>query len=568
MRDSTASSPGIGPGLRQVLWALLALTLLVNAASMLTPIINEGDSVLYAALAQHMLQSGDYLSLVLDGKDWLDKPHFPFWIGALFFKLFGISAGSYILPGYLFHLLGGYYTYRIGRTLHGPDTALIALLVYVSTYHVMYTTSALKAEAFLNGSVMAACYYSLRLDATGRAKHLLLSALFGAMALMTKGVFTLVTIGSGLLGLWFYQGRWTQVLRLRWWLMVGLMLVFTLPELLALYWQFDLHPEKIVFGRQGVSGIRFFFWDSQFGRFFNSGPITNAGGNPWYFVHVFLWAFLPWVAAFVLAVWSGVRSFGRAGAGARAAFVYGCASFFVSFAMFSATAFQLDYYTVIVYPFAAILCARYLSGCLSTGPGRAIRVGQWVCTLVTLGLGLAVAIHVGDTGLILVVFGACLVMVMAALRWRLWQSAGVLLSLPVLAVNILYASLEGMTYIAHTRYSVPYNVLPLLASSPQTPVLVYGMDPNVAWEIGLYRTSAPSLRMEAMDAGSPQPKDYFLLAKTQALPALSGSLGPHQLVHQGQWVDHKTGLLPRQINLAKGKEPLESFSLLRVVAVP
>ena len=565
---STSPAISLSAGLTRGLWALVALTLLVNAASMLTPIINEGDSVLYAALAQHMLQSGDYLSLVLDGKDWLDKPHFPFWMGALFFKLFGISAGSYILPGFLFHVLGGYYTYRIARTLYERDTALLALLVYLSTYHVMYTTSALKAEAFLNGSVMAACYYCLRLDATGSAKHMVLAALFSACALMTKGVFTLVTIGSGLFCLWAYQGRLTQLLRPRWWLMLGLTLVFTAPELVALYWQFDLHPEKTVFGRQGVSGIRFFFWDSQFGRFFNSGPITNDGGNPWYFVHVFLWAFLPWVAAFGAAVWAGARTFAQLDSGARDAFVYLCASFFVSFVMFSATSYQLDYYTVIVYPFAAILCARFLMGCLSAGPGRAISIGQLVCTVVTLGLGLAVAIQVGDTGLLSLVLGACALAVLAAWRWRLWQIAGVLLALPVLAVNILYASLEGMTYIAHTRYSVPYNVLPVLASSPQTPVLVYGMDSIVAWEIGLYRRSAPSLRMEAMDAASEKPKDYFLLIKSDALPTLSASLGPYRLVHQGQWVDHKTGLLPRQINLAKGKEPLESFSLLRVGTVP
>jgi len=561
---STSPAISLSPGLARGLWALVALTLLVNAASMLTPIINEGDSVLYAALAQHMLQSGDYLSLVLDGKDWLDKPHFPFWMGALFFKLFGISAGSYILPGFLFHVLGGYYSYRIARTVYGRETALLALLVYLSTYHVMYTTSALKAEAFLNGSVMAACYYCLRLDATGRVKHLALAALFSACALMTKGVFTLVTIGSGLVCLWAYQGRLAQFLRPRWWLMLGLTLLFTLPELVALYWQFDLHPEKTVFGRQGVSGIRFFFWDSQFGRFFNSGPITNAGGNPWYFVHVFFWAFLPWVAAFGAAAWVGARTFTRSGSDERDAFVYLCASFFISFMMFSATSFQLDYYTVIVYPFAAILCARFLLACLSAGPSRAIYLGQWVCTVLTLGLGLAVAIQVGDAGLLSLVLGACALAVLAVWRWRLWQSAGVLLALPVLAVNILYASLEGMTYIAHTRYSVPYNVLAVLASSPQTPVLVYGMDSIVAWEIGLYRRSAPSLRMEAMDAASEKPKDYFLLIKSDTLPTLSPSLGPYHLVHQGQWVDHKTGLLPRQINLAKGKEPLESFSVMRV----
>ena len=558
----------ISPGLRRVLWALMALTVLVNAASMLTPIINEGDSVLYAALAQHMLRSGDYLSLVLDGKDWLDKPHFPFWMGALFFKLFGISAGSYILPGFLFHLLGGYFTYRMARTLYGRDAALLALLVYLSTYHLMYTTSALKAEAFLTGSIMGACYYCLRLDATGKAKHLVLAALFSAISVMTKGVFTLITIGSGLFCLWLYQGRLSQLVRLRWWLMLGLTLIFLAPELGALYWQFDLHPEKTVFGRQDVSGIRFFFWDSQFGRFFNSGPITNDGGNPWYFVHVFVWAFLPWVAVYIGAVWTGVRTFARSAKGERDAFVYLCTSFFVSFVMFSATSFQLDYYTVIVYPFAAILCARFLLECLLAVDAKRTLTAQSLVSALTLVLGLGVALQVGNAVLVSGLIGACLLTLAWGWRSGILQRASLLLVYPVVAVNVLYAALEAMTYIAHTRYSVPYNVLPVLANSPQTPVLVYGMDSIVAWEIGLYRRSAPSVRMEVMDTDALKPKDYFLLVKTEALPTLSASLGPYQLVHQGDWVDHKTGLLPRQINLAHGKEPLESFSVLRVGPAP
>ena len=33
-----------------------------------------------------------------------------------------------------------------------------------------------------------------------------------------------------------------------------------------------------------VSGIRFFFWDSQFGRFFNTGPIKGSG-DPFFYFH-------------------------------------------------------------------------------------------------------------------------------------------------------------------------------------------------------------------------------------------------------------------------------------------
>ena len=191
---------------RMLRWAI-ALTLLVNALVMITPLINEGDSVLYAALAQHMVQSGDYWSLVLEGKDWLDKPHFPFWLGALSFKLLGISPLTYALPGYVFHVLGAYYTYRIARLFYGRGTALLALLVFVSTYHVMYSTTALKAEAFLTGSITGACYYWLRWDMAHTWRHLLLGAALSAMAVMTKGIFTLITISSGLVCLWAYQGR-------------------------------------------------------------------------------------------------------------------------------------------------------------------------------------------------------------------------------------------------------------------------------------------------------------------------------------------------------------------------
>ena len=144
---------------------LTVFVLLINAIGMVTPIINAGDSVTYAALAQHIALHGDWVNLVLDGQDWLDKPHFPFWFTALFFKLGGISAFTYILPGFLFHLLGGYYTYRIARVFYGREAAWLSLLVYVSVYHLMYTSTEVKAETYLTGSIMAASYYWLRYDA-------------------------------------------------------------------------------------------------------------------------------------------------------------------------------------------------------------------------------------------------------------------------------------------------------------------------------------------------------------------------------------------------------------------
>jgi hypothetical protein len=556
----------IAPALnRHIRWAIV-LALLVNAASLFTPIINEGDSVLYAALSQHIALTGNWGDLVLDHLDWLDKPHFPFWVTALFFKIGGVSTFNYILPGFLFHLLGSYYTYRIARMFYGRDVALLALLMVVSTYHLMYTSSAIKAEAFLTGSITAACYYWLRFDAQTKAKYLLLGALFSAISVMTKGIFTLITIASGLACLWIYRGQWRNFWSAKWLLALGLSLLFTFPEVLALYLQFDAHPEKVVFGKTGVSGIRFFLWDSQFGRFFNSGPIKNQEGTPLYFVHVFIWAFLPWVAAFVAALDSGVREFSRNSAQERSQFVFLCGAFFVTFGLFSATAFQLDYYTVILFPFAVIMCAHYLARWLQR-TSTPFFIAQISMIGFTLVLIFGLAIYVANTLLLaaMVVFALLLAGYALAQRQRVRSFTAVIY--PVMAVCMLYVFLEAMTLSAYLKYSIAYNVNKLLAQDRSAPVYVYQLDPIVAWELGIYR-SAPS---EGVQSALQLPRSgapYLLLVKDAQWAELRELGSTAQVLAQGDWVDHKTGTLPRQLKLAKGTEPLERFSLIRVTPVP
>lgn len=552
------------PSLRAFLRGAVVLSVLVNALTMLTPIINEGDSVLYATLAQQMVASGNWMDLVLNGQDWLDKPHFPFWLGALFFKLFGISATSYILPGFLFHLLGGYFTYRIARLLYGRDAGLLALLLYVSTYHLMYTSSAIKAEAFLTGSITAACYYWLRFDGQSRLKYLLLGAMFSAISVMTKGIFTLITISSGLVCLWLVQGQWQKLWSAKWWLAIALSLLLTAPELLALYRQFDAHPEKVVFGGQNVSGIRFFLWDSQIGRFFNTGPIKNQEGTPLYYVHVFVWAFLPWVALFVAAMFQGLRNYATQSSARRTNFAFLCGAFFVTFALFSATAFQLDYYTVIVFPFAIVLCADYLTRWLTQQGSNTFLVAQTSVTLLTLALVWGLAVYVAQP-VLLAGLGA-LTVAGLVLAWATRQHARsfAVTLYPVVAVNLLYLFLECMTLSAYLRYSIPYNVLPWLRAQPLVPVVVYQLDPIVAWELGLYRSTAPNTGASLASQLPPSGTHYFLVGKTSDLASLESVLGPTQALAQGSWVDHKTGTLPRQLDLAKGVEPLEAISVLEV----
>ncbi len=547
----------------QVKWLIL-FTLLINAAAMLSPIINGGDSITYATLSQHIALNDDWVNLVLDGKDWLDKPHMPFWITALFFKVGGVSAFTYILPGFLFHLIGGYYTYRIARLFYGRDTAWLSVLVYVSVYHLMDSSIEVKAETYLTGFIMGACYYWLRYDAQSKLKYLLLGALFSACAVMTKGVFTLITISSGLVFMWMYQKQWHKLWSGKWLLAFILTLLLAAPEVVALYLQFDSHPEKVVFGQTQVSGIKFFLWDGQFGRFFNTGPIKNTSGHPLYFVLLFLWAFLPWVAVFVAAIVSGVRRFLARSGGEHAGFVFLCGAFFVTFLLFSATRFQLDHYTVILFPFAAILCGKSLHDWLAMqGKGRALFIAQFSLALLLAGLAVGLSMYVSNPVVTTVVLAmlAALLGYGYAMRQHLRLSA--VLVYPVVGITMLQVFLVLTNALTFTTYSVAYNANALLAGKPGAPIYVYKLD-AVGRELGLYNRS-PCYEVD--DAAKlPQSGRYYLVVGGEQLAQLSRRLGRVEPVAKGQWVVHKTGIFPRFLRLAKGTEPLEDIRIVRVDA--
>ena len=344
--------------------SLIVIAIVVLAFGLLFPITTASYSAYYGSIAKHIAVSNNWSDLMLSNQDWLDKPHFPFWITALSFKIFGINSFAYILPGFLFNLLGAYYTYRLTVYLyHNTNLALLATVIYLTVFHLMISSIDVRAEAYLLGELMPAVYYWLNYDRKFSLKFLLLGAIFTGLALMTKGIFVIITIISGLFCLWVYEKRLINIISPKWWLALGLSLVFAIPELIALYLQFDLHPEKVIFGHTHVSGIRWFFIDSQFGRFFGTGPIMTTNPMPYhqlFFLHTFLWAFLPWSFIYPVAIYYSIRYFKQQSVNERQNTVLLLGYFWISFIMFSITSFQVDHYTNIIFPFAAIMCAKLL----------------------------------------------------------------------------------------------------------------------------------------------------------------------------------------------------------------
>jgi len=169
----------------------------------------------------------------------------------------------------------------------------------------------------------------------------------------------------------------------RWIIALVLVLIFIIPELWCLHLQFDSHPEKLVFGGTNVSGVRFFFWDSQFGRFFNTGPYKKAGGDPTFFIHTTLWAFLPWSILLCVSIVDFCRNKARRLRQQDWVAICGAG---LALLVLSASQFQLPHYVVIIFPFYAIITSAYLVGLFKEKELKVIRIIQTGILFVLLAL--------------------------------------------------------------------------------------------------------------------------------------------------------------------------------------
>ena len=85
-----------------------------------------------------------------------------------------------------------------------------------------------------------------------------MAAAFTAAAIMTKGIFILIIPFSALFFDMLLKKELKKNLKIKWLLVLILTFIFIIPEIYAVYQQFDLHPEKVVFGKKNVSGDKIY----------------------------------------------------------------------------------------------------------------------------------------------------------------------------------------------------------------------------------------------------------------------------------------------------------------------
>jgi 4-amino-4-deoxy-L-arabinose transferase-like glycosyltransferase len=338
----------------KILNILFLFTILVYLVALFIPILRNDDSLLYANISKNMILAKSWFLLYHPlGVDWLDKPHFPFWLIRLWFSLFGISSFNYIFIGMLFNFIGVFYTYKLAKIIyHNNYIAKLAALILLTSFHPFFSSTIdIRAEVYLIGTIIPSCYYLYKLIYLAKFtfKNLFLSAVFASCAIMTKGVFTLITIYSILIP-FILTNKMSLKILITIFSHIFLIIIFLIPELIALYVQFQ----------HKIYGIKWFLWDSQFGRFFNKGAIIrpNIGFDHYFFYfHTYFWSILPWTLWFLMYLKTVIKHINQITKEDKILL----SGFLVTFILFSISKFQLDYYINVIVPFSSILIAKYIN---------------------------------------------------------------------------------------------------------------------------------------------------------------------------------------------------------------
>ncbi|WP_118974844.1 ArnT family glycosyltransferase [Taibaiella koreensis] len=383
-------------------YTLTLLVLVVLASGLFFPKLMDTDAPEYAGVAMRMYQTGHWSEIVNRSYgtgqpfDYLEKPHMLYWSALPGYVLFGVHDYAYRLLSVLLTLVAAFAVSRVGTMLYHKRAGLIAAFMFVSAQAIILANHDVRTDSLLTSFCILAVWQLLAYVTRKKSRYLLLAGLFLACAIATKGMIAALVCGGVMFFYLAGKRDWSTLFSWKWlWLLVSC-LVFLSPVLYFYYTQFDLHPEKLVNGRHGVSGVRYLLWSQSFDRFSGTGDFTGESPEFIFFFHTLLWALLPWsilcYGNLVQRLAALCKTRGRSFFDKEQLSFTGV---WVLFVLMSLSKVKLPHYINVLFPLLCVGIAGYLYRLHEEGKSRVLKrytLVQWVLTglLIVAGLVLNV----------------------------------------------------------------------------------------------------------------------------------------------------------------------------------
>jgi len=346
---------------------LLGLTLFVWPLTLDVP-LTDPDEGLHAAIAQEMVERGDWVVPRMLGEPFLDKPVLYFWAQAAALDVFGMREAAVRLPGLVFGLLGALTTAWLAAEVAGRRAAVTAGALYATTLLPLAIAQAGVHDVALvpwtNLALVGLWRAAATTGAAGRMRWILAAGVFVGLAMLTKGL-----VGVALIGLpfavWLMAER-----RLTPGLVVAGGLTLVVGAVIASPWYAAMEAADPGY-------LRYYFFERHVMGFATSTQVH--GQRPWwYYLPIVAGGSLPWVLGLPFA--SPRRLGPRWTAGTRLLWIW----LLVDVAVLSVARSKMVTYILPALPAAAILAAVAWDRWREEAGRRGANQGRWL--LVAHGL--------------------------------------------------------------------------------------------------------------------------------------------------------------------------------------
>ena len=377
---------------------VLVLAPLVASAPLFDP-----DEGLHAAIAQEMVQRGDYVTPRFLGEPFLDKPILFFWAEAASLRVFGDREAAIRLPPLLFGLAGMLSVALLGRALFGSAAGLVSGIVY-ATMLLPFGVSQVAVHDI--GLVPFMCVAAWCLAVVARAETppammrvaglAVLAGVCLGLSILTKGLVGVVFTGilAACLAIW----RPAMLIRLA----VALVIAGVVAALVAAPWY-------VAMERAHPGYLHYYFVERHLQGYLTATQ-RHAGRPFWYYGPIALGGALPWT----LHLAGALRS-----ARANGLRVVVWSWFAIGLVFLSAGESKLLTYALPLFPSIAILVGEDLERRAKVG-GVTVWLQTFVLAVVPAGAAIAFQLRYGSLPLM-----ACLpIAVLAALTIDAGRRAG------------------------------------------------------------------------------------------------------------------------------------------------
>ncbi|MGA7857029.1 MAG: glycosyltransferase family 39 protein [Terracidiphilus sp.] len=308
--STSVSRPVKAPSAWAAWVLLLAVFAAVQFASLFTPPLLDDADASHAEAAQHMAETGDFITLKIDSIRYLEKPPLPYWIDAGLYHVFGQNVFATHLQNALAILGCAWLAWLWAERAWGRRAALYAALGILTSIGPFLFTRFSIPEALLSFLFLLALYCFLTGMESRRPARFYVMWIALALATLTKGLIAPVFFAGAAVPLLLLSGQWRRWRQFK--PLTGLLLYLAIAApwhiLAGLANPDQGHPIGNHPTPDNVHGFWYFYFvNEHFLRFLGERFPHDYNKMPfvWYWLGHLVWLF-PWslfIPALLVLAW-------------------------------------------------------------------------------------------------------------------------------------------------------------------------------------------------------------------------------------------------------------------------